>query len=86
MRGTSAAYVLGNDGAEPCTPDSDVGIRFPTYFHDFRANVLAFAITVRPNHEELRASCFGLEVLGYSVGILLDPALNGGFEESKWVA
>lgn len=86
MRGTSAAYVLGNDGAEPCTPHRDVGIRFPTYLHDFCANVLALAITVCPNHEELRASCFGLEVLGYSVGILLDPALDRGFEESEWVA
>lgn len=86
MRWTSAAYVLCNDSAEPCTSDRDIGVGFPTYLHDFRANVLALAIAVRPNHEELRASCFGLEILGYSVGILLDPALDGGFEESEWIA
>ena len=79
-------YTRSFNVAETCSPHLDVGVGFASNVSDLCADVLAFAIAVGPDEQNLAVPGLRFDVLGDAFLAVLDEVLNPSIEERRWVA
>lgn len=59
-----------NNGAKPSPNNSNIPICLPTCLLDLIADIFAFAITIRPNHESISAGSLLTKISLYLLCVL----------------